>query len=178
MDEFWVFGYGSLMWNPGFVFEEKVPARVFGFRRSLCVWSHVHRGTPERPGLVLGLDKGGSCRGVAFRVHEARQAEVLDYLRQRELVTNVYLEKTLPAVLDDRRLVKAIGYVVDRRHDQYAGALDVGHAAAIVSRSEGKSGSNDAYVFNTLAHLKEMGIRDLWLERVAAAVSARVQAAV
>lgn len=177
MDEFWVFGYGSLMWNPGFAFEERQSARVFGFRRSLCVWSHVHRGTPEHPGLVLGLDRGGSCRGAAFRVSLKERDDVLDYLRRRELVTNVYIEKILPVSLGDGRQVKAVGYIVDRQHDQYAGALDVMAAADIVHTSSGQSGPNDAYVFNTIAHLKQMGIRDLWLEGVGASVSAKLQAA-
>ena len=178
MDDFWVFGYGSLMWNPGFAFEERLAARAFGFRRSLCVWSYVHRGTPERPGLVLGLDRGGSCRGVAFRVEDENRDDVLDYLRRRELVTNVYKEKMLPVSLGDGRQVTAVGYVVDRQHVQYAGALEVEDAARIVSNSVGQSGPNDAYVFNTLEHLKEMGIRDHWLEGVGASVAARLQAAV
>jgi glutathione-specific gamma-glutamylcyclotransferase len=172
MDEFWVFGYGSLMWNPGFAFEERQAARAFGFRRSLCVWSHVHRGTPDQPGLVLGLDRGGSCRGVAFRVRPADRGDVLDYLRKRELVTSVYLERMLPVALGDGRQAKAVGYVVDRGHQQYAGALAVDTAAEVVRGSVGQSGPNDAYVFNTLAHMKEMGIRDLWLEGVGAAVAA------
>ena len=178
MDEFWVFGYGSLMWNPGFAFEERADARAFGFRRSLCVWSHVHRGTPEKPGLVLGLDRGGSCRGVAFRVNDNDRADVLDYLRRRELVTNVYKERILPISLSDQRQVKAVGYIVDREHVQYAGALSIDHAAKIVLHSVGQSGPNDAYVFNTLDHLKQMGIRDLWLEGVGASIAAGLQAAV
>ncbi len=173
MNEFWVFGYGSLMWNPGFPFEERVHARVFGFRRSLCVRSYVHRGSPEHPGLVLGLDRGGSCLGVAFRVNEQDREDVLDYLRRRELVTNVYKEKILPLTLADGRQVKAVGYVVDRQHVQYAGSLSVDDAVSTVRTSVGQSGPNDAYVFNTLAHLKEMGIRDLWLESVGQAVTAR-----
>ncbi|MEQ1404838.1 gamma-glutamylcyclotransferase [Neorhizobium sp. Rsf11] len=178
MDEFWVFGYGSLMWNPGFAFEERLTARAFGFRRSLCVWSYVHRGTPEKPGLVLGLDRGGSCRGVAFRISREDREDVLDYLRRRELVTNVYREKMLPVLLGDGRQARAVGYVVDRQHVQYAGALGVEEAAEIVCTSVGQSGPNDAYVFNTLAHLKEMRIRDHWLEGVGASVAARLQAAV
>ena len=166
MDEFWVFGYGSLMWNPGFPFEEKAQAHIFGYRRSLCVRSHVHRGTPEQPGLVLGLDRGGSCRGLAFRVPREERLEVLAYLRARELVTHVYKERLLPAVLDDRRQVHALSYVVDRRHAQYAGVLDVGEAAQIVRSAAGKSGPNPAYVLNTVSHLREMGIRDNWLEGV------------
>lgn len=166
MDEFWVFGYGSLMWNPGFPYLERVEAHVFGYRRSLCVRSQVHRGTPERPGLVLGLDRGGSCRGVAFRVDGKDRVDVLAYLRARELVTHVYKERMLPVLLLDRRQIKAIGYVVDRAHLQYAGALDVAEAAAIVREAVGKSGPNPTYVINTVAHLRQMGIRDHWLEGV------------
>ncbi|NLR99053.1 gamma-glutamylcyclotransferase [Rhizobium sp. P38BS-XIX] len=170
MDEFWVFGYGSLMWNPGFAYEEKSQALIFGYRRSLCVRSWVHRGSQESPGLVLGLDRGGSCRGMAFRVAASAWDEVLTYLRERELVTNVYLEKTLPIRLADTRRVTAVAYVVDRAHRQYAGALDAVDAARVVEASVGQSGPNDAYVFNTLTHLREMGIRDQWLEHVVAEV--------
>ncbi|OCP07902.1 MULTISPECIES: gamma-glutamylcyclotransferase [unclassified Ensifer] len=168
MDEFWVFGYGSLMWNPGFVFEEKLTARAFGFRRSLCVHSWVHRGTEQRPGLVLGLDRGGSCIGTAFRVERGQKANVIDYLRERELVTHVYKERTVPVSLADGRRVPALAYVIDRDHVQYAGALSTSEAAGIVAVSTGKSGPNSEYVFNTLTHLKEMGIRDHWLEEVVA----------
>ena len=177
MDEFWVFGYGSLMWNPGFEFEDRTAARVFGFRRSLCVRSYDHRGTRSEPGLVLGLDRGGSCLGVAFRVAATHQADVLDYLRRRELVTNVYLERRLPALLADRRQVRVLTYIVDRQHPQYAGALDVAEAAEIVHRSRGKSGPNQAYVVNTVAHMRTMGIRDAWLENLNAAIAQKAQAA-
>ncbi|MDQ0560909.1 cation transport protein ChaC [Rhizobium mesoamericanum] len=166
MDEFWVFGYGSLMWNPGFEFLERSQALVHGYRRSLCVHSWVHRGTEQNPGLVLGLDRGGSCRGMAFRIAPDQWDETIDYLRERELVTNVYLERCLPLQLTDGRTSKAIAYVVDRTHMQYAGGLDAIAAAHVVHAAKGKSGPNDAYVFNTLAHLQEMGIRDHWLEQV------------
>ncbi len=166
MDEFWVFGYGSLMWNPGFAYVERAEALIFGYRRSLCVHSWVHRGTEANPGLVLGLDRGGSCRGMAFHIAPESKVEVLDYLRERELVTNVYLERMLPIRLAGGRRVTAIAYVVDRSHRQYAGALDAIAAAHIVNAARGQSGPNDAYVFNTLAHLRDMGIRDHWLEEV------------
>ncbi|MGE7369690.1 gamma-glutamylcyclotransferase [Neorhizobium sp. NPDC001467] len=172
MDEFWVFGYGSLMWNPGFEYEERMAARAFGYRRSLCVRSFVHRGTPEKPGLVLGLDRGGSCRGVAFRVRGALHGPVMTYLAERELVTNVYRERMLPLMLANGVKVSAVGYVVDRGHLQYAGALGVEEASRIVHASSGRSGPNDAYVLSTLDHLREMGIRDLWLEAVGARVHA------
>jgi glutathione-specific gamma-glutamylcyclotransferase len=166
MDEFWVFGYGSLMWNPGFPFEEKAEALIFGYRRSLCVLSWVHRGTQQSPGLVLGLDRGGACRGMAFRIAGKDWDEVLAYLRERELVTNVYLERTLPIRLSDGRRVAAIAYIVDRSHAQYAGSLDPATAARIVDKAKGRSGANDDYLFNTVEHLRAMGIRDQWLEQV------------
>ncbi len=109
-------------------------ARLHGFRRSLCVYSWVHRGTPERPGLVLGLDRGGSCIGLAFRVPGELRDEVVAYLRERELVTNVYLERMLPVRLDGGETVPALCYIVDRTHQQYAGSLDEAEAAAIVHR--------------------------------------------
>jgi len=171
MDEFWVFGYGSLMWNPGFPFEERVQGRAFGYRRSLCVRSWVHRGTEERPGLVLGLDRGGSCRGVAFRVTPSERSATLEYLRERELVTHVYRERSMPIALDDGRAISAVTYVVDRSHRQYAGAMTVAEAADTVRHAVGQSGANQVYVANTVTHLQEMGIRDHWLEQVLAAIS-------
>ena len=137
MGDFWVFGYGSLIWRPGFAHVETRRARLFGYRRSLCVYSFVHRGTRERPGLVLGLDHGGSCIGLAFRVPGDLRGEVTTYLRERELVTNVYLERMLDIRLDKTDTggggaVEAVAYVVDRRHEQYAGALDAADAGAVV----------------------------------------------
>ena len=167
MGDFWVFGYGSLMWRPGFDHLERHRAHLFGFRRALCVRSFVHRGTEQRPGLVLGLDKGGSCIGVAFRVCDSRRAETIDYLRERELVTHVYRERWLNIALDDGRRVPALGYVVDQHHRQYAGRMGVEEAASHVSGAHGQSGPNEEYVANTVEHLRQMGIRDRWLEAVA-----------
>jgi glutathione-specific gamma-glutamylcyclotransferase len=166
MGDFWVFGYGSLIWRPGFAHVETQRARLFGFRRSLCVRSFVHRGTPERPGLVLGLDRGGSCVGLAFRVPGELRGEVLAYLRARELVTGVYLERTLPIRLANGGVADAVTYIVDRAHVQYAGSLNEADAASIVSGSVGQSGPNEEYVFNTLQHLEALGIKDHWLEAV------------
>lgn len=173
MGDLWVFGYGSLMWRPGFDAVETSRARIHGYRRALCVRSHVHRGTPERPGLVLGLDRGGSCIGMAFRVGPDAREAVLAYLRDRELVTNVYVERLLPARLDDGRRIEAVSYVVDRGHVQYAGAITPDDAAATVSDAAGISGRNPDYVFNTVGHLTDLGIRDHWLEQVAALVRSR-----
>ncbi|KQS77658.1 gamma-glutamyl cyclotransferase [Rhizobium sp. Leaf384] len=165
-DDIWVFGYGSLMWNPGFAFVEQIRARVFGYRRALCVRSQVHRGTAERPGLVLGLDRGGSCLGMAFRIAGGDREAVIAYLRERELVTHVYKERLVPLRLADGRTVTALAYVIDRAHLQYAGALQADEAALIVAQARGRSGENVDYVMNTLDHLRAMGIRDHWLEEV------------
>ena len=167
MSDFWVFGYGSLIWRPGFAHVETRRARLHGYRRSLCVLSHVHRGTPDRPGLVLGLDRGGSCVGLAFRVPDALREEVVAYLRERELVTNVYLERSLTVRLEGGPEVAAIAYVTDRAHAQYAGRMDVEEAVRHVSGAVGQSGRNEEYVASTVEHLKVLGIRDRWLEAVA-----------
>lgn len=172
MDDFWVFGYGSLMWNPGFAYEEQHHARLFGYRRSLCIKSCVYRGTPQNPGLVLGLDHGGSCVGVAFRVSDERRDEALDYLRKRELITNTYLEAHLPVRLASGSTVTALAYVVNRAHPEYAGEPDADRAARIVHEASGQAGPNDAYVLNTLNHLRDMGIRDRGLEDIALRISA------
>lgn len=166
MGDFWVFGYGSLMWRPGFAHTQTFRARLHGYRRALCVRSFVHRGTPERPGLVLGLDRGGSCIGMAFRVPSELRDEVMEYLRARELVTHVYRERVLPVRLETGDTVDAVSYVVDRAHAQYAGALDRDEATRHITGARGQSGPNEEYVLNTLTHLHALGIRDHWLEDV------------
>lgn len=168
MGDFWVFGYGSLMWKPGFAHVETARALLHGYRRALCIHSNVHRGTPEQTGLVLGLDRGGSCHGLAFRVPGELRDEVLSYLRAREMINRVYLEKYLPLRLADGRQVTALAYVADRSHRQYAGAMPAVEAAAIVTRACGQSGRNVDYVTSTVDHLRKMGIRDHRLESVAA----------
>ncbi|KQO83372.1 gamma-glutamylcyclotransferase [Rhizobium sp. Leaf262] len=173
MDDFWVFGYGSLMWNPGFPFEERQQARLYGYRRALCIRSNVYRGTDENPGLVLGLERGGSCHGVAFRVAGVNREPVLQYLRERELVSHVYKERVIAVGLADGRRLPALTYVADIKHSQYVGGLALDEAAHIVRHAAGQSGPNVDYVFNTVRHLKEMGIRDVVLERVAANVEAQ-----
>jgi cation transport protein ChaC len=157
---FWVFGYGSLMWRPGFPFEEYHLATVRGYHRSLCVYSYVHRGTPERPGLVLGLDRGGSCKGIAFRVCDGLGGETIAYLRAREQVTMVYKEVFLRATLNDGRTVTALTYAVDRSHEQYAGALTLLDLEKFVAQGMGISGRNPEYVINTYEHMTGLGITD------------------
>lgn len=169
---FWVFGYGSLMWNPGFPYAASARAVLKGLHRSLCVYSHVHRGTPDRPGLVFGLDRGGSCIGVAFQVVEADKEAVTAYLREREQVTSVYLEVTRPVLLEDGGRVEALAYVVDRRHVQYAGRLSADRQLDLVRAAVGRSGPNPAYVLSTADHLRDLGIRDHGVEALASALRA------
>ncbi|WP_152045053.1 gamma-glutamylcyclotransferase [Aureimonas psammosilenae] len=168
MTDLWVFGYASLIWQPGFAFEERVKARLSGYHRALCIHSHVHRGTPERPGLVFGLDRGGSCIGMAFRVAPDKAAEVLDYLRARELVTNVYRETAASVLLADGRRVHATTFVADRGHSQYAGRLDPKAAAMIVAGAHGSSGANVDYVRSSFAEIAALGLSDRWLAEVVA----------
>jgi len=166
--DLWVFGYGSLMWRPGFPYEERLPALLRGAHRSLCVYSWHHRGTLEKPGLVLGLDRGGSCRGMAFRVPEAERTATLAYLTEREQQNYVYLERHLPVELADGRRVIGLVYVMDRGHSQYASGLSPEQQLAFVRQGVGVSGSCIDYVRNTLAHLRELGIEDRALSWIAA----------
>jgi len=168
MGEFWVFGYGSLMWRPGFSYLERTDARLNGYHRSLCVLSQVHRGTPEKPGLVLGLDRGGSCRGVVFQIAPEEQAATLAYLREREMMNYVYREAMLPVRLLDgsNRVVSALAYVVDRKHRQYSGPRSLDEVVDLVRQGHGKSGPNRDYVHATNEALLVMGVRDHTLETV------------
>jgi len=166
--DLWVFGYGSLIWRPGFDFVERVPARLIGEHRALCVYSFVHRGTPERPGLVLGLDRGGACRGVAFRIAEKNRAATVAYLRAREQVTSVYREVTRSVWLENeaRQRVGAIAYVVDRGHVQYAGRLSLAEQLRHVMQGHGQSGANREYVISTVKAIEAEGFRDAPLHQL------------
>jgi cation transport protein ChaC len=167
--DLWVFGYGSLMWRPGFDALERVHARLVGLHRALCVYSFVHRGTPERPGLVLGLDRGGMCRGIAFRVAAVARKRTIAYLRAREQVTAVYRETMRPIVLEDeaRRQVTALCYIVDRGHVQYAGKLTLAERLHYVRQGHGRSGQNRDYVLETVRALEALGYRETELHLLA-----------
>jgi cation transport protein ChaC len=168
-DDLWVFGYGSLMWRPGFEFVEQVPARLIGEHRALCVYSFDHRGTPEKPGLVLGLDRGGACRGIAFRVAARRRHDTVEYLRGREQTTNVYREVMRSVWLENeaRQRVSALAYVVDRGHVQYAGRLSLGEQLRHVLQGHGRSGNNRDYVLATVKSIEAQGFRDQQLHQLA-----------
>ncbi|CAN5246390.1 gamma-glutamylcyclotransferase [soil metagenome] len=168
----WIFGYGSLMWNPGFPFTHRERAVIHGWHRSLCMYSYMYRGTPDRPGLVLGLDSGGHCQGVAFSIAPQDWDETLAYLRAREQVTNMYREMLRPVRLPGGGTADALFYAVDRTHIQYAGRLSLEQQLHHVRQGHGQSGSCRDYVISTLEHLREVGIRDGPLEKLGAALHA------
>lgn len=167
MHDLWVFGYGSLMWRPGFEHEEARAATLHGYRRCFCIASVHHRGSAERPGLVLGLDRGGACRGMAFKVAGNRVRETLAYLRAREQVNGVYREAHVTLDIEgvDGR-VTALAYIAERGHPSYLGTLPVVQQARIVRAAAGLSGANLEYLANTLDHMAALGIRERELERV------------
>lgn len=158
----WVFAYGSLMWNPGFAHAERCEARLVGAHRALCVYSFHHRGTPELPGLVLGLDLGGSCRGIAYRVPAADWPQTHAYLTAREQISGVYREVSRRVRLLDgsEREMAAVAYLVNRGHAQYARGLTLEDQLHLVRRSHGKSGPNADYVLATVAALERLGLTD------------------
>ncbi|HZF34008.1 MAG TPA: gamma-glutamylcyclotransferase [Candidatus Angelobacter sp.] len=189
-EDFWVFAYGSLMWNPGFPFLESHPALVRGFHRSFCVESTHYRGTKERPGLVLGLDRGGACRGRAYKVCRTQGKTVSDYLHEREMLSGIYEPRWLKATLlpaadspmevppkrdaprSPSRVVTAAAFVVDRRHPGYR-RLPPERIAEQIVQGVGTTGTNVAYLENTVRHLDELGVADCPLRDLLQLVAAR-----
>ena len=168
--EHWVFGYGSLMWRPGFPFAERRSATLHGRRRAFCIYSVHHRGTYERPGLVLGLAPGGATRGAAYRVDPDDWAETYAYLLEREQPTETYIEARRHVRLDDGRRVDALTFLSDVNHPQWAGALSLERQAELISGATGLSGRNEDYLRDLVTHLREMGVRDSAMERLLALV--------
>jgi cation transport protein ChaC len=174
--EFWVFGYGSLMWRPGFLHAEVHRARIHGYRRTLCVYCCEHRGTQEKPGLVFGLERGGSVVGRAFRVPAEARAPAIAHLRARELAGGAYRERILRARLACGAEIPVLCYTANREHERYAGGLSPSVAARIVADASGRSGANTDYMLNTVRLLQRLGIADPWLSDVARQVSERREA--
>ena len=168
----WVFGYGSLLWNPGFEVAEQVIATLPDYARSFCMRSIHHRGTVEDPGLVLALDEqaGEACEGVALRVMAGQEAQTLAYLRERELISSAYVEKELAVRLSDGREVTALVYVIDEAHEQYCGGLPLEEQAQIMAHAVGGRGPNSEYLYNTADHLATLGLHDPALEWLATRV--------
>ncbi len=168
----WVFGYGSLLWNPGFPIAERAQARLSGYTRSFCMRSIHHRGTINDPGLVLALDAqaDGACDGLALAVESGQEEPTLEALRERELISSAYLEKNLDVSLSDGRKVTAVTYVIDPAHAQYCGGLPLEEQAQVIAQAQGGRGPNWEYLFNTADHLVELGLRDADLDWLAARV--------
>jgi cation transport protein ChaC len=165
----WVFGYGSLLWNPGFEIDDTQVGVMHDYARSFCMRSIHHRGTVERPGLVLALDevKGASCEGVALRVKAGDETHTLAYLRERELISSAYLERTLPVHLKTGEVIEAVTYVIDPDHNQYC-HLDLEEQAQAITHAVGDRGPNPEYLHNTAQHLVDLGIEDAdlnWLSQ-------------
>jgi cation transport protein ChaC len=172
-DERWVFGYGSLMWRPGFAFAERAGATLHGRRRAFCIYSVHHRGTYERPGLVLGLAPGGAVRGAAFRVAEADWSSVYAYLLEREQPTETYIEGRRAVRLADGRRVEALVFLSDLMHTQWAGHLSLDRQAELIAGARGLSGPNIDYLRDLVMHLREEGVRDQAMERLLVMVEER-----
>lgn len=164
--DLWVFGYGSLMWSPGFHCSEKSAGRVHGYHRALCVYSHRYRGTPNQPGLVMGLCRGGSCWGMAFRVSRAQAPRVLANLWHREMRNRVYRARFVRVRVRGGREVRALAFVADSTHRQFAGDLSIDRTARIVALGRGERGRNVDYLSHTLAHMHELGVSDPHLDQV------------
>ena len=173
--DLWIFAYGSLIWDPGFPFEEARPALLRGYHRAFCLYSMRYRGTPERPGLVLGLDRGGACRGIGYRVAASRVDQVWSYLWEREMSMRSYHCRLLPITVGGRS-VDARTFVVDRDHPNYAGKLDPARTAAIICDAHGQRGACFSYLENTVRHLDQLGIPDRRLHELLLAVHARRKA--
>jgi cation transport protein ChaC len=164
----WVFAYGSLMWQPGFAFAEARHGRLAGYHRAFCVYSVHYRGSPSRPGLVLGLDRGGVCEGMAFRLEPESAPGALGYLRRRELIYGVYREALVPVTLAgaNEAPVLALAYIAEPKHPSHAGRLPLATQVALIRGASGTAGTNLDYLINTLIHLGELGIRERALERL------------
>jgi cation transport protein ChaC len=163
--DLWIFAYGSLMWDPGFAYAEAQPALLKGYHRSFCVYSHRHRGTPERPGLVLGLDRGGACKGIAYRVPAAGVAATLEYLWDREMARGTYRLAQVQIDIPAGR-IKARAFAVDRKQAGYAGRLSPEAAARFILQGVGARGSCCQYLENTVRELRKLGLIDGPLHRL------------
>ncbi len=161
-DGFWVFAYGSLLWNPGFEYEEAVRVRLKDHARRFCMWSICYRGTVANPGLVLALteEQGGLCEGIAFKVSAKNALKTLEELRARELVTSAYLEREIHVTDQNDQDMAALTYVIDIAHDQYTGPLSLQKQASIIANAHGERGPNSEYLFNTVSYIEQAQMHD------------------
>lgn len=170
-EDVWVFAYGSLMWNPAIEFTEATPCSIEGWRRSFCFWVPLGRGTPELPGLMLALEGGGACEGIAYRLAPHQVHSELGILWNREMLSGVYQPRWIPAVLRDGRTVMAITFVVDPQHCQYCGDLPIERAAHHIAFAEGRRGPCRDYLANTVEHARSLGIHDPYIEELVVRVA-------
>lgn len=171
-DDLWLFAYGSLMWDPGFPYRAAEPALTHGHHRRFCVYSHGYRGTPERPGLVLGLDRGGACKGIAYRIPAVDVPRALAYLWRREMQSRVYRLKALRVRLESGRTVMAFAFVVDRAHPSYAGVLSLDETARLIRQGVGHRGTARHYLESAVGELARLGVIDGPLHRLQRHVAA------
>ena len=170
-DRVWVFGYGSLIWNPAFHFAERRTALVHGYHRQFCLWARAGRGSPSRPGLMLALERGGSCHGVAYRLHRDKVRSELDVVWRREMLTMAYRPAWV-SVRTPKGAERAIAFVANRDHERYVRGLDAGATVRVLASGAGPLGRCCDYLFDTVAHLRQLGIVDRRLEALARAVQA------
>lgn len=170
--DIWLFAYGSLIWNPLIHYVEKRVGTVHGYHRCFCLWTHMGRGTRAKPGLVLGLERGGACRGIVYRIAESQAAEELEVVWRREMLTGAYAPRWVTVVTKNGRL-QAIAFLINRKHERYAGRLPEDRIIASIAEAHGPLGACATYLFNTVAHLEELGIRDRRLARLRDRVAAR-----
>jgi len=165
----WLFAYGSLIWNPAFHFVEHRIATVHGLHRRFCLWTQLGRGSPDQPGLVLGLDRGGRCRGVAYRVAAAEARSELELVWRREMVTGAYRPRWVEAATG-AGAVRTLTFVINRAHERYTGRLGHDELVRTLATARGALGTSADYLFSTAAHLEQLGIADHALERLCAEV--------
>jgi cation transport protein ChaC len=172
LDNVWVFAYGSLIWSPSFHFVERRPAIVHGYHRRYCLWAHLGRGSPDQPGLMLGLEPGGACGGAIFRIAPEAVESELGLLWDREMVSGAYVPRIVQARSGEQRF-PAVAFTVNRSHERYSGRLTLAEIADAIAVAEGDLGSSRDYLFHTVEHLEEMGVSDRRLRRLKHLVEAR-----
>ncbi|HLJ63374.1 MAG TPA: gamma-glutamylcyclotransferase [Stellaceae bacterium] len=170
----WLFAYGSLIWNPMIHFVEQRVGTIHGYHRRFCLWTHVGRGCAANPGLMLGLERGGVCRGLAFRISEAKAAAELELVWRREMLTSAYCPRWVKAMTEGGPIA-AIAFVINRQHERYAGLLDEERVAGAIATAEGPLGTCATYLYNTVAHLEALGIRDERMMKLRDRVAALIE---
>ena len=167
LDSIWVFGYGSLIWNPALHFTEKLRGKIHGYHRRFCLWSTIGRGSPSKPGLMLGLERGGSCKGIFYKIDRREIRTELDIVFRRELITDAYRPTWVSARVSDKSPFKAIAFVINRDHNRYAGTLDDETMIRTIAEAKGTLGSCSDYLYETVLQLDNLGMPDGRLASIA-----------